>query len=147
MKLRWKYFLILMTASLVPLLAVTWTSQNASRRLGKTISESARNTLMDTIKNEMVRTTRSYAAFSLLGGQTTEMTLRLLAAKADNALALPPPSPGSIYFAADFDDPRSAPAVSTATLTSVSRTASSVSSEATWRDTSRIICNVLSRCA
>ena len=109
MKLRWKYFLILMTASLVPLLAVTWTSQNASRRLGKTISESARNTLMDTIKNEMVRTTRSYAAFSLLGGQTTEITLRWLAAKAEYALAMPPPSSGKIYYAADFDDPQSAP--------------------------------------
>lgn len=38
MKLRWKYFLVLVTASLVPLLTVTWISQNASRRLGKTIA-------------------------------------------------------------------------------------------------------------
>ena len=109
MKLRWKYFLILVTASLVPLLTVTWISQNASRRLGKTISGKAQNTLTDTIKQEMVRSTRSYAAFSLLGGATTELALRVLAAKAELALALPPPSPTRVYYAADYDDPRSAP--------------------------------------
>ena len=109
MKLRWKYFLVLLAASLVPLLAVTWISQNASRRLGKTISGKAQNTLMDTIKQEMVRTTRSYAAFSLLGGQTTEITLRWLAAQVELALALPSPSPARVYYAADFDDPQSAP--------------------------------------
>ncbi|MGB9438142.1 MAG: SpoIIE family protein phosphatase [Desulfobacterales bacterium] len=109
MKLRWKYFLVLIAASLVPLLTVTWISQNASRRLGKTISGRAQNTLSDTVKQEMVRATRSYAAFSLLGGQTTELALRVLAAKAELALALPPPSPTRIYYAADFDDPLSAP--------------------------------------
>ena len=109
MKLRWKYFLVLIAASLVPLLTVTWISQNASRRLGKTISGRAQNTLSDTVKQEMVRTTRSYASFSLLGGQTTELALRMLAAKAELALALPPPSPTRIYYAADFDDPLSAP--------------------------------------
>jgi sigma-B regulation protein RsbU (phosphoserine phosphatase) len=88
MKLRWKYFLVLVAASLVPLLVVTWISQNASRRLGKTISGKAQNTLTDTVKQEMVRATRSYAAFSLLGGQTTEFALRILAAKAELALAL-----------------------------------------------------------
>ncbi len=109
MKLRWKYFLVLIAASLVPLLTVTWISQNASRRLGKTISGRAQNTLTDTVKQEMVRATRSYAAFSLLGGVTTELALRVLAAKAELALALPPPSPTRIYYAADFDDPLSAP--------------------------------------
>jgi len=109
MKLRWKYFLVLVTASLIPLLAVTWISQNASRRLGKTIAGKAQNTLTETIKQEMVSTTRSYAVFSLLGGQTTEFALKVLAAKAELALALPPPSPTAIYFAADFDDPGSAP--------------------------------------
>jgi sigma-B regulation protein RsbU (phosphoserine phosphatase) len=109
MKLRWKYFLVLVAASLVPLLTVTWISQNTSRRLGKTISVKAQNTLTDTARQEMVRATRSYAAFSLLGGVTTELALRVLAAKAELALALPPPSPTKIYYAADYDDPLSAP--------------------------------------
>ena len=58
---------------------------------------------------EMVRSTRSYAAFSLLQGKTTEFALRWLAAEAELALTLPTPSPAKIYYAADFDDPSSAP--------------------------------------
>ena len=109
MKLRWKYFLVLVAASLVPLSAVTWITQNASRRLGNTISERAHNTLTDAVREEMVRATRSYAAFSHLGGMTTQLGLRVLAANAELALALPPPSPTKIFYAADFDDPLSAP--------------------------------------
>jgi sigma-B regulation protein RsbU (phosphoserine phosphatase) len=109
MKLRWKHFLVLVTASLVPLLTVTWISQNASRRLGKTISGRATNTLTDTVKQEMVRVTRSYAAFSSRRGVTTRLALKVLAAKAELALALPPPSLTRIFYAADFDDPLSAP--------------------------------------
>jgi len=108
-KLRWKHFLVLVAASLVPLLTVTWISHNASRRLGKTISGRAENTLADTVKQEMVRTTRNYAAFSLLQGRSTEFALRWLAGEAELALALLPPSPAGIYYAADFDDPLSAP--------------------------------------
>ncbi len=109
MKLRWKHFLVLITASLVPLLTVTWIGHNASRRLGKTISTKAQNTLTDTIKQEMVRVTRSYAALSLQEGTTTEFAVRWLAAQAELALTLPPPLPTRIHFAADFDDPMSAP--------------------------------------
>jgi sigma-B regulation protein RsbU (phosphoserine phosphatase) len=109
MKLRWKYFLILVTASLVPLLTVTWISQNASRRLGKTISEKARNTLTETISQEMVSATRNYADLINLGGFASEQVLRRLAARAELALALPPPPDARIYYAADFNDPRSAP--------------------------------------
>ena len=109
MKLRWKYFLVLVTASLVPLLTVTWISQNASRRLGNTISAKAQNTLTETISREMVRATRNYADLINLGGFASEQALRRLAARAELALALPPAPDTRIYYAADFDDPRSAP--------------------------------------
>ncbi len=109
MKLRWKYFLVLVTASLVPLLTVTWISQNASRRLGITISEKAQNNLTETISQEMVSATRSYANLINLGGFASEQVLQRLAARAELALALPPPPETRIYYAADFDDPRSAP--------------------------------------
>ena len=109
MKLRWKHFLVLLAASLVPLLAVTWITQNASRRLGKTISGRARTTITDTVRQEMVRATRSYATLSLLGGFASEQTIQWLAAQAEFALSLPPPQDTRLYYAADFDDPRSAP--------------------------------------
>jgi sigma-B regulation protein RsbU (phosphoserine phosphatase) len=109
MKLRWKYFLVLVAASLVPLLTVTLISQNESRRLGETISERAQNDLTETISQEMVRTTRNYADLINLGGFASEQVLRRLAARAELALTLPPPPDTRIYYAADFDDPRSAP--------------------------------------
>ena len=109
MKLRWKYFLILIAASLVPLLTVTLISQKASRRLGETISESAKNNLTETISQEMVRATRNYADLINLGGFASEQVLRLLAARAELALILPPPPDTEIYYAADFEDPDSAP--------------------------------------
>ena len=109
MKLRWKYFLVLITASLVPLLTVTWISQNASRRLGNTISERAQTNLTEMISQEMVSATRNYADLVQLGGFTSEQVLRRLAARAELALTLPPPPDTKIYYAADFDDPRSAP--------------------------------------
>lgn len=105
MKLRWKYLLVLVASSLVPLLTVTLIGQNASRRLGKTISGRAQNVITDTVKQEMARATRSTAALSLLGGMTTGFALRWLAGKAELAMALPPPLLTIIYYATDFDDP------------------------------------------
>ncbi|MBW2486973.1 MAG: SpoIIE family protein phosphatase [Deltaproteobacteria bacterium] len=109
MKLRWKHFLVLLAASLVPLLAVTWITHNASRRLGNTISGKARNTLTDTVRQEMVRAARSYATSSFLGGFASEQCIQRLAARAELALVLPPPPETPLYYAADFDDPRTAP--------------------------------------
>ena len=109
MKLRWKYFLILVAASLVPLLVVTWISQNASRRLGESISEKAQNDLTETVSQEMVSATRNYADLINLGGFASEQVLRRLVARVELALTLPPPPDTKIYYAADFDDPSSAP--------------------------------------
>lgn len=109
MKLRWKYFLVLVAASLVPLLTVTWISQNASRRLGETISERAQNDLTETISQEMVRATRNYSDLINMGRFASEQVLRRLAARAELALTLPPPPGTRLYYADDFDDPRSAP--------------------------------------
>jgi len=109
MKLRWKHFLVLLAASLIPLLAVTWFTQKASWRLGKTISERARTAITDTVRQEMVRATRSYATLSQVGGFASEQCIQRLAARAELALALPPPQDTRLYYAADFDDPRSAP--------------------------------------
>jgi len=109
MKLRWKHFLVLLAASLVPLLVVTWITHNASQRLGQSISEKAQNTLTDTVRQEMVRVTRSCATLSLLGGFASEQAIQRLAAQAELALVLPPPPETQLYYATDFDDPRTAP--------------------------------------
>ena len=109
MKLRWKYFLVLLAASLVPLLVVTWITHNASQQLGQSISGKVQNTLTETVRQEMVRATRNYAAYSHLGEVTTELALRVVVGKAELALTLPPPSSTRIFYASDFDDPLLAP--------------------------------------
>ena len=86
MNLRWKHFLVLVTVSIVPLLAVTWITQNASWKLGKKISGRIQGTLMDSAQEEMVRATRNYASLSLLGGFASEQVLRRLAVEAELAL-------------------------------------------------------------
>jgi sigma-B regulation protein RsbU (phosphoserine phosphatase) len=50
MKLRWKYFLVLLVASLTPMLAVTLISQNASKKLARSISAQTQTVLMDTVR-------------------------------------------------------------------------------------------------
>jgi len=57
----------------------------------------------------MVRATRNYSDIINMGGFAAEQVLRRLAARAELALTLPPPPDIRIYYAADFDDPRSAP--------------------------------------
>ena len=109
MKLRWKHFLVLLAASLIPLLTVTWISENTSQSLGRTISARARHTLIETARQEMVRTVRDYADIGARGKLAIELALQLMTAQAELALSLPPPSPEKIYFDNDFDGLRSAP--------------------------------------
>ncbi len=109
MKLRWKHFLVLISASLIPLLAVTLVSQDASSRLGKTISEKARDTLLNTAKEEMVRATGYFASLSLMGGMFYEQAIQRLGARAELALTQPARSDAKVYYARDFDHPQSAP--------------------------------------
>ena len=61
MKLRWKYFIVLLAASLVPMLAVTAISQQASKSLGKSISAKTQTALMETVRREIVSATENYA--------------------------------------------------------------------------------------
>ena len=98
MKLRWKYFLVLLAASLVPLLTVTWISENTSQRLGRTISARARNTLIETAREEMVRAVRDYADIGARGKLAIELALQMMTAQAELALSLPPPSPHQNLF-------------------------------------------------
>jgi len=109
MKLRWKYFIVLLVASLVPLATVTWISQKASGKLGKSISAQARQTLTETVSREMVFATENYAMITRQAKASSEFALQVLAKEAERTLILPSPIPPKIYFADDFDDYKTAP--------------------------------------
>jgi sigma-B regulation protein RsbU (phosphoserine phosphatase) len=109
MKLRWKYFIVLLVASLVPLATVTWISQKASGKLGESISAQARQTLTETVGREMVFATENYAMITRQAKASSEFALQVLAKEAERILILPSPIPPKIYFADDFDDYKAAP--------------------------------------
>jgi sigma-B regulation protein RsbU (phosphoserine phosphatase) len=109
MKLRWKYFIVLLMVSLVPLVTVTWISQKASGKLGESISTQARQTLTETVSREIVFATENYARITRRAKSSLEFALQVLAKEAERTLILPSPIPPKIYFADDFDDSKAAP--------------------------------------
>ena len=109
MKLKWKFFIILLVASLVPMAAVTFFSHRASNELGESISAQTKQTLAETVRSEIVSATENYAMITGGAKSSLELALRLLISEAEKALTRPLPKPGAIYFAEDFDNPVSAP--------------------------------------
>lgn len=109
MKLRWKYFFILLVASLIPLLIVTGIGQKATKKLGKSLSEETHKTLVQSARREIVSATENYAMITLRAKSSLELALQVLIRESAIALALPPPEPGKIYFAHDFDTFHTAP--------------------------------------
>ena len=109
MKLRWKYFFMLLVASLVPMAIVTGISQKASRKIGESISAQIHKTLVASARREIVSATENYAMITVRAKSSLEFALRVLIKEADIALALPPPEPTKIYFAKDFEASNTAP--------------------------------------
>ncbi|MBW1864409.1 MAG: SpoIIE family protein phosphatase [Deltaproteobacteria bacterium] len=109
MKLRWKYFLILLVASLIPMAIVTGISQKATKKLGKSLSTETYNTLAASVQREIVSATENYAMITLWTKTSLELALQVLIREAAISLTLPPPEPTRIYFAKDFETSNTAP--------------------------------------
>jgi sigma-B regulation protein RsbU (phosphoserine phosphatase) len=109
MKLRWKYFIVLLVASLAPMLAVTVISQNASKKLAAALSAQTQTELMETVRREIVSATENYALITRRSKSSMEFALAALVREAGIVHSLPVPDPGEVYFAADFEDPGRAP--------------------------------------
>jgi len=109
MKLRWKYFIVLLVASLVPMLAVTAISQQASKSLGKSISAKTQTALMETVRREIVSATENYAFITRMAKSSYEFALHALVREAGINLNLPSRKATKIYFARDFEDSKTAP--------------------------------------
>ena len=109
MKLRWKFFIVLLIASLVPMAVVTLFSQKASRQLAKSISSQTQQTLSEEVRREIISATANYAMITGGAKISLEFALQLLVLEAENALSLPLPQPGMTYFAEDFENLATAP--------------------------------------
>ncbi|MFQ6078314.1 MAG: phosphatase, partial [Thermodesulfobacteriota bacterium] len=104
MKLRWKFFLILLAFSLTPLFVVTIISQHGTKRLGKTISNDTRQTLKGITHESLQQTAKNSSPILLGTKKALELSLLVLAEEAERSLAQEPPTPPEVYFARDFDD-------------------------------------------
>jgi sigma-B regulation protein RsbU (phosphoserine phosphatase) len=109
MKLRWKYFIVLLVASLVPMAAFTVISQKASKKLGKSISGQTQKALIETVRREIVSATENYAMITRRAKSSLEFALHALIREARITLDLPLPEPTKIYYAKDFEDSKTAP--------------------------------------
>ena len=109
MKLRWKYFIVLLVASLTPMLAVTFISQNASKKLAGTLSEQTQKELMETVRREIVSATENYALITRRSKSSVEFALAALVRETGIVQNLPEPVPEPVYFDTDFEDPSQAP--------------------------------------
>ncbi len=109
MKLRTKYFLLLLIASLVPMIVVTTISQKASKKLGKSISSQVQKELDESVKREIVFATENYALITRNAKSFMEFALHALKGQTGSILKEPLPHPAKVYFAKDFEDPQKAP--------------------------------------
>ena len=109
LKLRWKFFIILLVFSLTPLIVVTVVSQRGTLILGKTISEDARIRLTHIVGMELRQTAENSAKVLQRTKDAMAFYLQVLAAEAELALSKKDVESSKIYLAADFDDPRTAP--------------------------------------
>jgi phosphoserine phosphatase RsbU/P len=109
MKIRWKLFLILLVASLTPMMAVTLISQNASKKLGRTILNQTQSELIETVRREILSATENYALITRRSKSSIEFALAALIREAGLTQARPAAEDTKVYFAADFENPATAP--------------------------------------
>jgi len=109
LKLRWKFFIILLVFSLTPLIVVTVVSQRGTLLLGKTISEDARVRLTHIVGMELRQTAENSAKVLQRTKDAMAFYLQVLAGEAELAFSEITARSPKIYFADDFEDPRTAP--------------------------------------
>jgi phosphoserine phosphatase RsbU/P len=109
MKLRSKFFLILMVFSLVPLGAVAFVSRRTMSRVEAVMSADVHQNLIRIANGALKVTAQSSAAILARSKQAVEFALTTLASEAEAVLADEAPARVKVYFASDFDEPESAP--------------------------------------
>jgi sigma-B regulation protein RsbU (phosphoserine phosphatase) len=109
MKLRSKFFLILLVFSLVPLAAVAVISHRAMSRMGAVMSTDVHQSLARLANGVLTITTENSAAILARSKLAVEFAITALAFEAEAVLADEPPARVKVYFASDFDEIDTAP--------------------------------------
>lgn len=109
MKLRSKFFLILLVFSLVPLGSVAVISRRTLSRVEAAMSAEVHQNLIRLANGALRATAQSSAAILARSKLAVELALTTLASEAEAVLADEPPARVKVYFASDFEQPESAP--------------------------------------
>lgn len=105
MKLRKKFFAVLVIFSLLPLGGVVWVGRREIGRLEAEISADTRRQVL-TLWRQMLRlSTEDSAAIIQMSKRSFEFALAALAREAETLLGEEPPARTELFFASDFDDP------------------------------------------
>ena len=110
MRIRVKFFLVLLAFSLIPLLIITISSRQSITRLGADLSRGARTHLTATISRDLIKSARVTANAISHDVASLQLSLHYLASTATHALAAPDmPPEGPVYTSEDFKKPATAP--------------------------------------
>ncbi len=112
MRLRWKFFLVLLAFSLVPLVALTGFTRGNVIRLGRAIADEGREILTGIIKNELRQTAEDYALVLRRSKSAMDFSVTVLASEAERAVAgagARAADPTPVYRAPDVAAARNAP--------------------------------------
>ncbi len=110
MRIRYKFFLVLLAFSLIPLIVVTAISRRHINSLGSTLADSARENLTQIVVRDLEQTARFSADAISHDIDRLRLSLRYLADSAVHALQQDPPRKAvRVYTADDFRNPDMAP--------------------------------------
>lgn len=112
MRLRWKFFYVLLCFSLVPLLALDIFNHKHMEKLGRGIGNGINSGILEIIGYDLVQTAQYYADLLASEKNVFHFAAVLLAKESEMALAGEPSGqtdPGDLFFAQDFDAPPPTP--------------------------------------
>ena len=110
MRIRYKFLLVLMAFSLIPLLVVTAISRHHVDRLGSSLAERARNNLSQIVIRDLEQAAEFSADAIRYDIDRVQISLRFLTSTAAHALqAAKAPPAKRLYLHTDFNDPAKAP--------------------------------------
>jgi sigma-B regulation protein RsbU (phosphoserine phosphatase) len=93
MRLRWKFFFVLLGFSLIPMLVLTHVNRRQVERLGRAIAAEGNAVISEVVKNELRQTAEDFALVIRRSKNALDFSLSMTAAEAERVLFAPPLPP------------------------------------------------------
>ena len=110
MKIRLKVLILLLATALVPLAVASTLDHVRAQRLGRRLAAGTREALAEAARRHLKFLVEDYGRVMRRDQRILELAVRIQADEAARRLAGPAPASPKVYFPADFEDPKRAPA-------------------------------------